>query len=139
MDGIIRIPCVAAILYNADKQVLLQQRDDKPDLTFAGYWTLFGGKVELGETPDIAIKRELIEEIGLEPHLTHWKTYDKQHNADIIIAQHIFTGCINQAVNDITLNEGQALNYFSQHELKILNIAFGFDRLLGEFFQKPKI
>ncbi len=61
------IPCVAAILYNTDRQVLLMQRDEKPSLEFAGWWTLPGGRIEAGETPAAAIERELREEIEIVP------------------------------------------------------------------------
>jgi ADP-ribose pyrophosphatase YjhB (NUDIX family) len=45
---------------------LLQQRENNPDLPFAGYWTLPGGKVECGEAPKDAIRREVMEEIELK-------------------------------------------------------------------------
>lgn len=134
MSHITKVPCVSAILYNADKQVLLQQRDDKPDLAFAGYWTLFGGKVEYGETPDMAMRRELMEEIELQPDLTYWKTYNSPRTTNLVVIQHIYLGKIHQTLEDITLNEGQALNYFYQHELSKLNIAFGFEEILDKFF-----
>ena len=57
---------VSAFLINARGNVLLQQRDEKPELRYPGRWTLFGGTVEDGELPEQAIRRELIEERGLE-------------------------------------------------------------------------
>lgn len=65
-----KIPCVAVILYNRAGQVFLQQRDQKPGLPDAGCWTLWGGKVEAGETADEAIYRELHEQLEL-----HWWIY----------------------------------------------------------------
>ena len=52
-----------AILYQEDK-FLMQLRDNIPGIFYPGYWGLFGGHLEPGETPDIAVKREVIEEIG---------------------------------------------------------------------------
>ena len=60
------VTCVAAILRNPQGRILLQRRDEKLDVPFAGYWTLPGGKVEDGETPEDAIEREVLEEIELE-------------------------------------------------------------------------
>lgn len=134
MPDIRKIPCVSAILYNQNNQVLLQQRDNKPDLAFAGYWTLFGGAIEDQETPDMAMKRELIEEIDLEPTLTHWKMYERKHTSTITIVQHIYIGRIDQKLDNIALYEGQAHNFFHYNQLKSLKIAFGFDEVLDEYF-----
>lgn len=47
-----------------DGLLLLAQRSRPPEL--AGRWELPGGKVETGETPEIALVRELREELGIE-------------------------------------------------------------------------
>src|SRR5690554_6121717 len=67
---------VSAMLYNARGQVLLQLRDDKPGIPYPNHWTLFGGQVEKGETPDQAIRRELQEELGRVVPLVLWKEFD---------------------------------------------------------------
>ncbi len=54
---------VAAALVDADGRVLLAQRPDGKHL--AGYWEFPGGKVEPGETPLQALRREIHEEIGV--------------------------------------------------------------------------
>jgi 8-oxo-dGTP diphosphatase len=55
---------VAAALVDAEGRVLLQQRS--PDREMAGLWEFPGGKVESGERPEIALIRELREELGIE-------------------------------------------------------------------------
>lgn len=134
----IRVVCVAAILYNTHDQVLLLQRDDKPGLEFAGYWTLPGGRVEENEMPDAAIQRELREEIEAEPELKGWKIYDRLHhkqidNRPIVIEQHIYSGHFEVNPSEIKLNEGQASGFFTIGEIPGLPIGYGFDRLLIEF------
>lgn len=51
-----------AILYREGK-FLMQLRDDKPGIPYPGHWSLFGGHLELEETPEEGLKRELLEEI----------------------------------------------------------------------------
>ena len=129
-----KVTCVAAILRNSQGQVLLQQRDDKPNLAFAGYWTLPGGKAEDGEVPDNAIKRELMEEIGLEVSLDLWKIYERPGPNSITIVQYVYTGQTDQTISGLAINEGQDLRYFGSKGVTKLSIAYGFDSLLTEYF-----
>lgn len=53
----------AAALIDNDGRVLLAQRPEgKP---MAGLWEFPGGKVDSGETPEVALVRELQEELGI--------------------------------------------------------------------------
>ena len=54
---------VAAVIMNSAGEVLLAQRPQGKRL--AGKWEFAGGKVEEGETPEIALARELKEELGI--------------------------------------------------------------------------
>ncbi|MEM8804247.1 MAG: (deoxy)nucleoside triphosphate pyrophosphohydrolase, partial [Pseudomonadota bacterium] len=53
----------AVALIDADGRVLLAQRPEGKSM--AGLWEFPGGKVELGETPEVALIRELEEELGI--------------------------------------------------------------------------
>lgn len=64
-DSFVPNDAVACILTISDKYVV-QLRDDKPNIFFPGYWSLFGGQVENNENPEDALKRELLEELNLE-------------------------------------------------------------------------
>jgi 8-oxo-dGTP diphosphatase len=56
---------VAAVaLVDPDGRVLLAQRP--PGKSMAGLWEFPGGKVEIGETPEAALIRELEEELGID-------------------------------------------------------------------------
>ncbi len=53
----------AVALIDADGRVLLAQRPEGKSM--AGLWEFPGGKVEVGETPEAALIRELHEELGI--------------------------------------------------------------------------
>ncbi len=56
---------VAAVaLVAPDGRVLVQRRPGGKSL--AGLWEFPGGKVESGETPECALRREIVEELGVE-------------------------------------------------------------------------
>jgi mutator protein MutT len=55
-----RVGCGAAILRNG--QILLLKRRTAPE---AGHWSLPGGKVDLFETVQAAVEREVQEELGI--------------------------------------------------------------------------
>jgi 8-oxo-dGTP diphosphatase len=54
---------VAAALFKEDGSVLVQRRPDGSDL--AGQWEFPGGKMESGETAEMALIRELQEELDI--------------------------------------------------------------------------
>lgn len=53
---------VAAVLFQGDS-VLLARRDKEPG---KGQWSIPGGAVELGETLEEALEREILEEVSLD-------------------------------------------------------------------------
>ena len=56
------VPAVAAIIVR-DDEILLVKRGSQPAI---GKWSIPGGSVEIGETLEEAVKREVMEETGLE-------------------------------------------------------------------------
>lgn len=57
-----RTPNAASVALIDRDKVLLIQRARKP---YFGMWSLPGGRVEAGETPEEAAQREVMEEVGL--------------------------------------------------------------------------
>lgn len=55
----------ACALIDKDGRILMSQRPEGKDL--AGLWEFPGGKIEKNERPEQTIKRELWEELGIEP------------------------------------------------------------------------
>src|SRR5438045_1991742 len=54
----------AAALIDVDGRVLLARRPEGKSM--AGLWEFPGGKVDPGETPEAALIRELVEELGVD-------------------------------------------------------------------------
>src|SRR3989344_4046764 len=61
----------ALLLYNSEGKILLQHRSNDAK-RLPGYWAFFGGGIEQGETPEQALQREALEELG-------YKTIHAQH------------------------------------------------------------
>ena len=57
------VPIVCVALIDGDDKVLLQQRP--PGKAMAGLWEFPGGKIVEGESPEAALCRELVEELGV--------------------------------------------------------------------------
>ncbi len=58
------LPVVAVALVDPDDRVLLAQRPEGKAM--AGLWEFPGGKIEPGETPEVALIRELREELSID-------------------------------------------------------------------------
>ena len=57
------VPCAGAIVRDGDGRLLLIRRGREPG---RGLWSLPGGRVEAGETRPEAVRREVLEETGLD-------------------------------------------------------------------------
>ena len=55
---------VALAMLERQGHWLLQLRDDIPGIAAPGCWGLFGGHLDPGESPEQALRRELLEEIA---------------------------------------------------------------------------
>ncbi len=58
-----KIDVAAGILIDKNNRVLITQRNKGKLLK--GFWEFPGGKLNIGENPEIALKRELEEELGI--------------------------------------------------------------------------
>ncbi|MBD2096095.1 NUDIX hydrolase [Trichocoleus sp. FACHB-591] len=105
---------VAIAILHRDNQFLLQLRDDIPGIPYPGYWAFFGGHLEPGETPEEAIQRELLEEIGHQPPaLTKFGIY-----ADDKVVRHVFQGPLTVGIEALVLGEGWDFGFFTIEDIQ---------------------
>ena len=87
----------AACLFNADGHILLAQRPKGRSM--AGLWEFPGGKIEVGETPESALVRELAEELHIKVNENSLKplnfvsfSYPEFHLLMVLYACHEWVG-----------------------------------------------
>jgi 8-oxo-dGTP diphosphatase len=131
-----RIKTVSIILQNPRGEVLLQLRDANPAILWADHWTLPGGHVEGDESPEDAIRREMIEEMELDIPMQLWRTFEAVRGRanEITALEHIFTARLNVPAESLPLHEGQRIAFFSADAVTRMTLAFGYTTLLREFF-----
>ena len=111
-----------AIITDDQGRYLFQLRDDISTITFPGYWGLFGGALESMETPILAIKRELYEELSYcQDSIEHFLlcTYSLDMVNIIDREMTVFTCSIKKAeIDKLELKEGRCFSFFTTQELK---------------------
>ncbi len=102
-----------AILYRQD-QFLMQLRDNIPSIIYPGYWAFFGGHLDPGETPEEAVKRELLEEIGYTPpFISLFRCY-----SDSEVIRHVFHAPLTVELNQLVLTEGWDMGLLTPEQIK---------------------
>jgi len=110
------IRVAAAVLYDSEGRVLVSQRPAGKAL--AGLWEFPGGKLEPGEAADVALRRELFEELGLQvrscrPLMQLQHEYPERHVELLVWLVEHYDG-------EARGLEGQALRWVSVQELPTL-------------------
>lgn len=103
------VEVAAAVLRKPEGFFLLAQRP--ADKIWAGYWEFPGGKIEAGESPRVALERELREELGVQVETAYpWLTrvFDYPHAT---VRLHFFR--VTAWSGELHPHEGQ--QFFWQH------------------------
>jgi len=120
------------IFINDQNQVLLFQRDDIPTIPYPGMWDVPGGHVEKGETPEGCIVREMEEEMGMqleEFHLFSITEFDDR-------IEYTFWKRDDLDIEKLELTEGQCLRWFTKDEVGNVELAYGFEEIINDFYRK---
>ena len=95
-------------------------------------WDVPGGHVERNETPEECIAREIKEEMNLT--LSGFELFSKIEFADRV--EYTFWAKAAFDIDEIELTEGQKLKWFTEEESKETNLAYGFNRIVNNFFNQ---
>ncbi len=113
------LPAAGAFPINANDEILLQHRDDKPNIASPNLWATFGGRSEIGETVEIALLRELEEEIEFQPlnYLPFVSLYKDTQYLQLFITD------IDIPLDRLVQHEGQGMGFFSLEKAFDLDLA----------------
>ena len=107
------VDVAVGVLIREDGRVLLASRPEgKP---YAGYWEFPGGKIEAGETPQEALKREIMEELDTEVAVGEWiETVEYDYPGF-----HLSMDCFWCEIvkGDLVLKEHEAARWLTREEL----------------------
>jgi 8-oxo-dGTP diphosphatase len=104
---------VALAMLQREGRWLMQLRDEIPTIVAPGCWGLFGGHLEPGETPEQALRRELMEEISWQPPELELVMVHHLHRR----TAHVFRGELSVPLEQLQLLEGQDMALVSPDEL----------------------
>jgi 8-oxo-dGTP diphosphatase len=110
-----------AVIVNSDNKILLLKRG-KGAPWMPEKWSLVGGSVEKGESPQNAVEREILEEVGLEVD-KFVKTFTIQRKPDSI--ETVFACRYSGEPTDIDLDTTENTNYgwYDIDEMNYLDVV----------------
>ncbi|MEY3750485.1 MAG: Nudix family protein [Cyanobacteriota bacterium] len=104
---------VALALLQREGRWLMQLRDEIPSIVAPGCWGLFGGHLDPGETPEQALRRELLEEISWQPPALELVMVHHIHRR----TAHVFLADLAVPLDQLQLLEGQDMALVSSDDL----------------------
>jgi 8-oxo-dGTP diphosphatase len=112
-----RTVLVSAAIVVEDRRVLVTQR--KTGTHLAGAWEFPGGKVEPGEDPREALRRELREELGIDVHVGEIVdvTFHRYEEADKAVLLLFFEAARDAGSADPRALDVAAFRWATRHEL----------------------
>jgi len=128
------LPAVSAVFRNGDRFLLARQRG-------GGEWGLVGGGVEPGESPQEAVIREVLEEIGVRPEvfgiIGAYGGPDlivRYPNGDHVSYVTIAFLCALPADAEIVFADGELveIGWFTREEISVLRRHAEVDRVLAD-------
>ena len=125
---------VKALIYDKQGRILLQLRDNKPEVLEPNRWGFFGGMVEAGETLEEALTRELEEELGNHVGSIETELFRTEENTYEILNIIFLVRCTESDEN-FCLTEGQSFGWFTLDELAALPLCSLLSKYMSIFLR----
>jgi 8-oxo-dGTP diphosphatase len=110
---------VACAIIERGGKVLCTQRSESMSLPLK--WEFPGGKINVGESPEECLKRELLEELGIEATIGAPLTVSTYHYPTFSVTLYPFI--CKMVSGEIVLHEHAAMVWLSPEELQSLDWA----------------
>jgi ADP-ribose pyrophosphatase YjhB (NUDIX family) len=130
---------VRAAVFRDDRILMVQERSD-------GLWTLPGGFADVGDSPSVAIEREVLEESGFAVQVTKLAAlFDRNRHAHPPFGYHIWKAfflCELQGGEARPSIETSDVGFFPESDLPPLSqgrIAVGQLKLMFEHHRNPQL
>ena len=111
---------VVAVALIKNKKVFFQERPAEKSMPFL--WELPGGKIKIGETPEIALIREVNEELGISINSVDLQSLTfishAYKNFNLLMTVYL----CKKWMGNIFPRENQKFKFFNKNELKKINI-----------------
>ncbi len=134
-NELISSPSVAAVIHNHKGKLLLLEKSS------GGAWSLPAGGIELGESPQEAIIREVMEETGYAIRIhgilgvfggrAFRYTYPSGDRVEYVVT--LFQCTIVDGSGAPTDSETKSIQYFARHEMPELALPYQKDELSRPF------
>lgn len=122
---------IKGVVLDSRKRVLLlkNERDE---------WELPGGRIEIGETPEECVAREITEEtqwkVTTGPILDTWMYYINAAEKHVFIATY---GCYPESeIDPVLSHEHKEIGLFSETEVAHLRMPDGYKRSIGSWLER---
>jgi 8-oxo-dGTP pyrophosphatase MutT (NUDIX family) len=134
-NGLILSPSVGAVIHDHEGRLLLQEKSS------GEAWSLPAGGIELGESPQEAIAREVMEETGYSIHIhgilgvfggrAFRYTYPNGDQVEYVAT--LFQCKITGGSGIPSDTETKSTRYFKRHEVPELALPYSVDDLFRKF------
>jgi len=112
----------ALFLLRADGALLMQLRDEKPDLRHAGMWVPPGGHIEMDESVEHGTRREFFEETDYLCSKINWlQMIEIKHQNWPTYLLGVFWDYYD-GIQKTTCQEGQVIKFIGREEASMLMI-----------------
>lgn len=114
-----RIPVVGAAIIENGKLLATKRTEGR---SLGGYWEFPGGKIDSGETPEEALKREVFEEFGANATIFEKidEPFEKEYDFGVVVLEILYVRLDSEITKTI---EHEELRWVSEQEALELSWA----------------